>query len=172
MATDPLALAAVKAYCGWDPTEQVVDETTILDGKGTESLFLPSLAVTAVTSVTVTIGADVYPLVVCTDVDQSGDVAWGADGELRLLPPLDRPFRCWPRGLRNVTVVWSGGYGDTIPADLAAVLSSIGSRTPLGGATKAKIGTAELDYSATVAGGGLLQTEQWVLDSYRIARTA
>jgi hypothetical protein len=170
MAIDPLALAAVKAYCGWDPTEQVTNATALLNGNGTESLFLPSLAVSDVASVLVTIGADVYTLVVSTDVDQSGDVVWDAKGELRLLPPLNRPFQFWPRGLRNVTVVWSGGYGDTIPEDLMAALTSIGSRTSLAGATKAKIGTAEVDYSPTVAGGGLLQTEQWVLDGYRIPR--
>lgn len=168
MTVDPLAQAAMVAYCDWDPTDAVADATILLDGNGTTSLFLPSLYVTDVTAVVVTLpDGTTYD----AQIGTGADVSWSQNGELRWLPTAVYGVGCWPEGDRNVSVTYSGGYSPT-PADLAAALDSLTTRMPkiTSGLTSAKIGTASMTYAAAVASGGLLLVEQMVLDRYRIPR--
>lgn len=167
---DPLAQAAMVAYCGWDPTTQVTDAVATLSGTGSPSIFLPSLAVTAVTAVSVTF-PDGY--VYDAQIGEGLDVSWRENGELRWLPTASRPWIYWPEGLDNIQVTYSGGY-NPIPADLTAALNSLSSRMPTiqSGLTSAKIGTAAMTYAAPLAAGGFLMVEQMVFDRYRIVRAA
>jgi hypothetical protein len=167
---DPLAQAAMVAYCGWDPTALVVDQQILLDGNGALALFLPSLYVTAVSAVTVTlVDGSTYAAQIGTGLD----VSWNVGGELDWLPTATGGAGCWPEGLQNVAVTYSGGYA-TVPTDLQAALNSLSARMPkvTSGLTQAKIGTASMTYAQSVAQGGLLAVEQWVFDKYRIVKVA
>lgn len=167
---DPLALAAMVAYCGWDPTTPVVDEQILLDGNGTLSMFLPSLYVTAVTAVAVTLpDGSTYAAQIGTGLD----VSWSVGGELTWLSTALGGVGCWPEGNQNIAVTYSGGY-PAIPDDLQAALDSLTTRMPkvTSGLTQAKIGTASMTYAAALAQGGLLSVEQWVFDKYRIVKAA
>lgn len=169
-AVDPLAQAAMVAYCRWDPTTPVVNETVLLDGNGALSLFLPSLYVTAVTAVTVTWqDGSTYAAQIGTGLD----VAWNEGGELSWLPTAMQGFGCWPEGRRNIAVTYSGGYA-TVPADLQAALNSLSNRMAnvTSGIASKKVGTAAIAYAQTLAQGGLLLVEQMVFDRYRIVGVA
>lgn len=177
MTTDPLAQAAVVAYCGWDPTVQVTDQTVLLDGNGTSLLVLPSLHVTGVSAVTFTDqwGSTTARTVAPTATPAVGDaptadVGWSENGCL-IWNGCD--YGGWPVGQRNIAVIYSGGYA-SIPADIQAVLDSISRRTggPNLGAVSTRMGTAAVTFGQQLASGGLLLVETMVLDRYRIPRVA
>lgn len=173
MTTDPLAQAAMVAYCGWDPTVVVTDETVYLDGDGTTLLQLPSLYVTAVSAVTLTDGlGNTYT----ATIDQPGttggnDVGWTDNGLLSWHPWTCSPYAVWPIGEQNIAVTYSSGY-PAPPDELLAVLASLTARVPQlqSGAVSKRLGSAAISYAQGVAAGGLLMVEQMVLDRYRIPR--
>lgn len=160
---DPLAMAAVVAYCGWDPMAAVQDETVLLDGNGTRLLTLPSLHVTAVSAVVVT-QFQTDPLTATIgyglDVDwkQNGCLIWSGCG-------------VWPVGSRNVAVTYSGGYA-VAPHDLVAAVNNLSGRLGNMGHTGARLGSASINYSHVIQSGGLLAVEQMVFDRYRIMKAA
>lgn len=162
MSNDPLAVAAMVAWCGWNPIEPVTDEVIVLDGNGTTLLTLPSLHVTAVSSVIVTDRFDnITTLTVGTG---SADVQWSEDGTLSLCSLI---LGCWPEGKRNVQVTYSGGYpADDAPAEIQAVLDSIGKRTATmsAGLKSKSLGKARFDYYPP----DLLLVEQLVLNRFKI----
>lgn len=165
-SVDPLALAAMVAYCRWDPTAVVSDATALLDGNGALEMCLPSLYVTGVSAVVVTLpDGSAYDAQIGTGYD----VAWNEGGVLAWLPSSLSGFAYWPEGKQNIAVTYSGGY-ETIPDDLQAALNSLTARMPKiqSGLSQAKIGTAAMTYAAGIAAGGLLAVEQWVFDRYRI----
>ena len=169
MTTDPLAQAAMVAYCGWDPTAVVTDAVLTLDGTGTSLAFLPSLHVTDVSAVTVTYSDGlVYDAIIGAD----GDIVWSENGTLRWLP-TSMQFGVFPAGTANIAVTYSGGYTE-VPADLAAALDSLSGRMPTiqSAVTQAKIGTAVITRGSAIAEGGLLLVEQMVFDRYRIVKAA
>lgn len=162
---DPLAVAAMVSICGWDPTVQQTS-TELLDGNGTPLLTVPSLHVTAVTSVRILHGGDADPTDLTVGVGE--DVGWSENGCFL------RNHGCyWPEGQRNVEIVYTGGYSP-VPADLAAALASLGKRTggPLLGITSRRMGTAAISHGAVIAEGDLLTVERMVFDRYRIPRAA
>lgn len=170
----PMALAVMIAHCGWDPTELVTDRVTLLDGLGVDTLFLPSLQVTAVSAVVVTNGdGSIYtPTIDPVDSNASptpADVSWSDNGCLQWRTANNGGR--WPLGRRAVKVTWSGGYTD-VPDDLAAALGNLTDRMPRIGIASRKIDTAAETYAAVVAEGGLLMIEQLVFDRYRIPRAA
>lgn len=173
MTTDPLAQAVMVAYCGWDPTVLVQDGVETLDGNGTTLLTLPSLHVTAVTSVVVTDLRGVTRTYTSADDPATigpGRTAVGWSGNGTLTYKGTDFCGVWPEDTGNVTVTYSGGY-DAPPDDLAAALTSLGKRTSdATGATSKKLGSALLTYAAQIAAGGLLLTEQMVFDRYRLVR--
>lgn len=96
-ATLVLAVAsgAITSHCGWAIVEEEV--TAEIDGTGQRSLWLPTLKLTAITSVKV----DGVTLVAETDYD------WTVYG--RLLRS-----GCWPNTPRSVEVEYTHGY-ETVP---------------------------------------------------------
>jgi len=104
------ATALVRRYCGWHVTPSV-SETVTLDGPECSTQILPSLHVTAVTSVTV----DGVLLAV-------GDYSWSEIGviEYARFGPFFASASRWPTGLGKVVVVMTHGY-DEAP-DLARLI--------------------------------------------------
>lgn len=170
---DPLAQAVMVAYCGWDPTTPVTDETVLLDGNGTPLLLLPCLNVTDVSAVTVT---PYYGDPVVAAIGPAGDVGWKPNGELIWQSSGVWPWRwggVWPEGSQNVAVTYSGGYPDEgTPDDLLAALQSLSRRTASTMPASRRMGTAAVAYGKQIADGGLLTVEQMVLDRYRLPRVA
>jgi hypothetical protein len=173
---DPLAWAAMVAYCGWDPTEQVTDRTVLLDGTGTRLLALPSLYVTDVSAVSMTdcygetslrpVAPVAYPSL---GTATTADVGWSENGVLIWNGYL---YGGWPSGQRNISVTYSGGY-NVLPDDLQAALDSVGKRTAgMLGATSRRMGTAAVAFSGVASEGGLLLVEQMVFDRYRLFKVA
>lgn len=167
MTVDPFAQAVMVAYCDWDPTEVVTDQTVLLNGNGTSLLTLPSLYVTDVSAVVITDRIGTVTTAVLSPAPV--DVEWSEDGCLECTSCVLGGI--FPPGRRNVAVTYSGGY-DTIPATLQAALDSIAKRAPIasGGVQKRKLLSGEIAYSASVMAGELLITEQMILDQYRIPR--
>ncbi len=91
-----IASSAIRSFCGWSISQET-GVTGVLDGSGNRWLWLPTLKLTAVTSVKV--NGD--PLTVVTDFD------WTSYGKL-----IHRG--CWPRTARSVEVVYTHGYA-TVP---------------------------------------------------------
>ena len=161
---DPLAIGAMVAYCGWDPTASVTS-TVALDGNGTRVLALPCLHVTAVTTITVT---DQWGTVTTPTIGPALDVGWSENGCLTW-----NGLCGWPIGQRNIVITYTGGYDD-IPDDLEAALESVANRTTSTafGATSRRLGSASISFGAQVSSGDLLMIERMVFDRYRIPRSA
>jgi hypothetical protein len=168
MTTDPLAQAAMVAYCGWDPTILVTNGTVTLDGSGTFWLFLESLNVTAVSSVVVT--NDDGSTYTASIGPGATDVTWAPNGILTWQSCANGSV--WPEAQQNIAVTYSGGYNGA-PADLQAALDHLSARIPsISGATSKRIGTAAITYGQSIADGGLLLIEQMVFDRYRLPKVS
>lgn len=149
------AEATIRAYCGWHVSPDLT-ETLTLDGQGGRHLWLPSLKVNSITSVT-HLGEPV-------DLD---DVDWSESGYLEL--------RCgyWTRRPRRIAVTLNHGY-EVAPAELVEVVVSIASRAASSpsGAVREQAGQVNFTW-ATVASGvsgglALLQHERDILDKYKL----
>lgn len=173
---DPLAVAVMVAYCGWNPLTPVTNVTAVLDGNDSQVIALPCLNVTAVTAVTVTAsdGSSFSPT-----IGLGNQVGWSTNGCLTwnwwvpndpLVVGYFAGFN-WPGGQQNIAVTYSGGYSRT-PDDLAAALASVGNRLTSMGRTSARLGQAAFTYGSVVGSGGLLLVEQMVFDKYRLPRVA
>lgn len=157
--TDYLAAAemAVRGYCGWH-IAPVVTETLTIDGSGTGTLFVPSLRVTSITSVTND----------GTDVDVAS-LEWSANGYLRV-PGV------WTGKLRGVSLTITHGF-DAVP-DVAEIVRAVADRAGASpaGVVREQAGGVSLQYSATAPGvsGGvvLMAHERAMLDRYRLPRWA
>jgi len=104
------ATALVRGYCGWRVTPSAA-ETVTLDGSGTSTQILPSLHVTAITSVT-------YDGVLL----DAADYTWSPIGVIEYLragPYFISACR-WLTGLGKVVVVMEHGYPEA--ADLAGII--------------------------------------------------
>lgn len=168
---DPLAVAVMVAYCGWDPTILLTDAVATLDGTGASILGLPTLHLTGVSSVAVTDGWGNATTYLAADVPAtvgpgSANVGWSDNGCL-----VWRACGVWPEGQGNIVVTYSGGYDD-IPEDLTAALNSVGKRTgsALLGASSRRMGTAGVTFGTAISAGDLLMVEKMVFDRYRIPR--
>lgn len=161
---DPLAVGAMVAYCGWDPSTSVTG-TVRLDGNGTRLLALPSLYVTAVTAVSVT---DQWGTVTTPTIGPGTEIGWSANGCLTW-----NGVGGWPEGQQNVAVTYTGGY-DMLPDDLDAAVASLSKRTSAAtfGATSRRMGTAAVNFGAEVSSGDFLNVERMVFDRYRLPRVA
>jgi hypothetical protein len=154
-----LALAVVRAYCGWHiaPSQE---DTVTLDGAGTTIQALPSLHVTAVESVEVD-----------GEAVDTGNFTWSAAGFLRY------GGECWPGRwsgvLRDVVVTFTHGYAE-LPAEIRAVVLSVAARssTSPSGASTMQAGpySVALGRNADGSSGGVTLTdlERAVLDRYRL----
>lgn len=142
--------AMIRAYCGWHIAPNRVDTFT-LDGSGASVQMLPTMHLTAVTSVTADgtlLAADEYQ--------------WSESGFLT--------GRTWPCKPRSVVVEAVHGY-DVIPEELAQVTLQVvgrGGNTPLGPTQQ-----AAGPFSVTWGPGGMFtDLERAVLDRYRIPADA
>jgi hypothetical protein len=109
------ASAAIRCYCRQSFTAATVTDT--IDGPGTPELLLSLRPANTITSVTVN----------GTALTNTNNDAWTLDPDAGILTRGDgrgEPDHAaaWPRGRRNIVVVYTGGNA-TIPADvrLAAV---------------------------------------------------
>lgn len=150
------AQAAVRRYCGWHIAPDYT-QTLTLDGPGGRHLWLPSLHVNDVTSVT-NEGAE---------VDLVDGVDWSKTGYLELRSG------CWTRRPRQIVVTLDHGFAE-IPDELVEIVVSIASRAASSpaGAVEESTGPFRAKWSAVapgVAGGlALLQHERDILDLYKL----
>ncbi|QDH47612.1 head-to-tail adaptor [Gordonia phage Madeline] len=126
------ATAAIRDYCGWHIAPSKSDVVT-LDHLGRRVLQVPSLYVTAVTSV---VDADNRPI---------SDYEWSQNGSLRRVPG-------WPKGYRSVTVLFTHGLAATPPSIVAVLVDMIADRLDAAD-TESKVTSAELDGAKLGFGG-------------------
>lgn len=149
------ATALVRSWCGWHVTPSRT-ETVTLNGNGSPTLGLPSLYVTALTSVTDTDG---------TLLTLDTDYQWSTAGV------LSRLGLGWVWG-SGIAVTFTHGY-DEVP-ELAAVIMAVASRAQKSpdGVTRVQEGLVVEQYSQTTSGAGggvsLLPHEKDILRRYRV----
>lgn len=153
---------AVRKYCGWQITPPQTDTLTI-NGPGGYLLQLPSLYVTAVTSVTESGNL----------LTEGTDYQWSENGLIRR---LGCPWSC---DYRDIVVVFTHGYdpGQGEDADdVKQVVLAVAARnmaSPVGAISEGS-GAENVRWSqvaAGVAGGiALLPHELAILDEYKIPR--
>lgn len=140
------AEALVRSYCGWHIAPSRV-ETFTLDGSGSPLMVLPTLRLTAVTSVT-NDGVVVDP----------ATLEWSEAGALRL--PC---WGYWTWKYRGVVVEATHGY-DKAPFDLAGAVQAIASRASNNpGLASQTRGPFSESYVQT-----FLEPERMVLDRYKL----
>jgi len=155
--------AAVRNYCRWHVAPSHVDTVTV-DGSGADVLKLPTLFLTALTSVTENAEA--------LDLD---DLEWTEAGYLKRSTP-------WTRKLRGVVAVIEHGYTE-VPLEVREIVMNAAARgllTPAGGVVRDQesigdysLGTTYSQIGFNQAGGSaLMDHEKTILDTYRIPNPA
>ncbi|GJF04957.1 hypothetical protein [Pseudonocardia sp. D17] len=144
------ASSTVRAYCGWSISAVDHEEVT-LDGLGGRVLTVPCLHLTAVHEVVDVSADDDWPIT---------DYRWSGMGAL---------YRAagWPRGFRTVQVTYSGGY-EVAPPEVAAVVCGLAGRASIpAGVASMTVGSQTVTWAGT-NGPTMNQSEERVLDRYRI----
>lgn len=122
-ATATLQLAAaskaIRDYCGWNITEETVTDQ-VLDTDGERSIWLPTLWLTAVASVS----------------ELTLPLTAGTDYEWRRYGKVTRTGRrhCWPRQSQSVQITYTHGYPET-PDSIKGICLAMAGRVynnPLG----------------------------------------
>lgn len=152
------ASALIRSYCGWHLYPSTEEEIAV-DGSGAAMLSLPTLHVSAVTSVT----EDGEVLALDTPTVQ-GDYEWSAAGFLR------RVGAGWTTKLRGVVVVVTHGYADP-PLEVVAVCLQSASRaiaSPAGVKSEMS-GGVQVTYTIP---GGLNDMERTILERHRVPQSA
>lgn len=141
------AQGAIRRYCGWHVAPSI-PETLTLDGSGSRSLWLPSMYVTAVASITD-----------CGTTVDAADYDWSANGYVR------RRCGCWSPRPRQIVVTLTHGYED-IPPELIGVAVSMATRraSSPAGVRREQTGPFSVEY----AGSDLLQQERDILDQFKL----
>lgn len=143
--------AEVRGFCGWHVTPSVT-ETITVDGSGRGLIMLPSLHVTAVTSVTED-GVALLP----------ADYTWNAAGCLARVGT-----RFWSTAASSVTVTFTHGHASA--PDLARVIKAAATRgqdSPNGSFIR-QVGLVAFQAPKS---DGFLESELAVLNRYRIPAT-
>lgn len=154
-ATQALNIAsrAIRDFCGWEISEETVT-AKVLDTYGERSIWLPTLLLTAVSSVV----EKGVTLTVATDFD------WTAYGR------LIRSGR-WPNEARSVTVTYTHGY-TTVPDSVKGVcLAVAGRRYQNPSALRSQtVGAVSESYVIPASGqlGFFYDTEMEDLASYKL----
>ncbi len=171
---DQLCIAAsarVRAYCGWliGPS---MDETFTVNGSGTYRQFLPTMYLTALTSLT---DAGVALDLTVLDWATEGYVEWTQGNPyLGTYPAYNFPgvFSVKPRG---IVATVTHGY-PAVPDEVQMVVCSMVARQVASpsGVVREQAGAVSAQYTQVapnVSGGlSLLATEMATLSSYRIPR--
>lgn len=141
----------VRDFCGWHIAPSRT-ETLTVDGPGSRWLVLPTLRLTAVTSVTED-GALV----------DAGDYTWSAYGV------LTRTYGSWTRRRSGIVVVFVHGF-DAVPPPVVAVTRALAQRATdnAGSAARQQAGPFSMQYSGDGAVMGLLEGEKAALGRYRL----
>lgn len=150
MPVDAMAAATslVQAYCGWHVAPVKTDDELTLDGPGRQLLLLPSLHVTAITSV-VDDGVT---------LDPATEYEWSASGMVIRTSPDNRciPFT---RKFRSIVVTLTHGY-ETMPGDVQAVIERLASRGASNGGGYTQVGQVRVATGTDGAPLGLSLTDQ------------
>lgn len=147
------ALAAARTYCGWHVSPVLTGVELTLDGPGDRLLMLPTLKLTALTSISED-GVSV----------DLADLHWSARG---LIAKKDGTY--WSGMYGSIIVVFSHGYA-TAPDFESVVLSSIerGTFSPETGPRV--IGPFQYSDPLSPAGGAFTGIERFVLDRYALEK--
>lgn len=151
------ASAAIRRYCRWHIWPNIT-ETLTLDGPGVSLLTVPTLALTAVTSLTETArGAGQTPQVI-----SSTDLEWSAAGLIWHVT-----HRCWTARARGLVVTISHGLDDV--ADLRRLTLDLAQRAESNpaGRSSIQVGQRMESFGSTPAPSGILGPELAILDTYR-----
>src|SRR5665647_573865 len=155
------ATSAIRRWCGWHITPSVT-ETLVLDGPGGDVLTLPTLYLTALTSVT----EDNIALALYVPATGVGEYEWSELGNVK------RVYGRWTERYRGMAVAFVHGY-DEAP-DIAQIIIQVCANalaSPMGATREQAIGFAA-SWSSTapgVAGGmSLLERDLAILDTYRL----
>jgi hypothetical protein len=160
---DPGMIIAVDAACDICRTvaeqtfNEVISDTAILDGTGTDALLLPRLPVNAVGTV-----FEGSTAVSDFSLNGNGILFRGSAG-------VD-PRPVWPRGRQNIQVTYDHGYAEVdLPRDVRMVALSIASRLVVQGpALEESIGDVRVKYG--VNSTDLTNGELRILKKYRQVR--
>lgn len=126
--------ASIRTACGWSISEEV-SATFVLNGTGRPTLFMPTLRLTAVTSVT-ELGVTVDPTL----------YEWTDSGILRRLL-----YGIWTSAARGVTVIATHGYA-TVPAEIKGACLEHAARlmsSPEGGTRGYTVGNMSETFGGT-----------------------
>jgi hypothetical protein len=141
------AQGRIRRYCGWHIAPEVT-ETITLDGTGSSSLWLPSLYVTDIASITV------------EGVLESADnYDWSANGY------VNARYGTWSCRPRQIVVELTHGYAD-IPDELvevAVAMAARGTASP-GGPKRQTVGPFSVEWDIP----GPLQHERDILDLFKL----
>ena len=142
------ACEAVRAFCGWHVAPSVSESVTV-DGSGGSVQFLPTLHLTALTSIS-------------SDGVEVTDPEWSAAGMVR--------GACWSRKFRGVTATMTHGY-DEPPVEVVAVARNLAeSAGVMPGARQITSGphSVTLTEAAQAGASAMSPAHHAVLDRYRI----
>jgi hypothetical protein len=163
--TDPFerAVAQVRAYCGWHIAPLLDDEDT-LDGPGASVLFLPSLLVRSIVSITED-GTELDP----------ADYSWSANGFVRR---GSNPYAwsgtpgCWSGNLRSIDVSYTHGY-DSWPEEVQVIIAELMDRMTTDAVAPGVVSKTIGPFTETYSTGDvdyLGASERSVLDVYRLPK--
>lgn len=165
-ATDPntarllaSVLAAARRYCGWHVTPVRAAEAITVDGSASATLVLPTLRMTALTSVTEDGSA----------VDMS-TLAWSARGLVR-----KKSGARWSGKFRSIDVTMTHGFDDA-PDWQAAVLAMVDrvseEFSPSSSvASRLVVGPFEFPVPGVAQGSAFTQVERVIMDSYALEKS-
>lgn len=144
---DPMAVesacAAIRAYCEWHIAPSVVESVTV-DGSGGCVQFLPTLHLTALSSIE-------------NDGVSVTAPEWSAAGMVR--------GACWTGKFRGVTATMTHGY-DSCPDEIVGVVVALASQGLVGVPSDMRAGPFQM--GASGGASALSPAHRAVLDRYRI----
>jgi hypothetical protein len=145
------AVADVRAYCGWHVCPVRADHTIVLDGPGSQLLVLPTLRMTALTTVV----EDGVELDVTT-------LAWSTRGLVR-----KKSGAQWSGEFGSIEVTFTHGYTPDEAADWTlAVLSAVDRNARVASNEPIAVGPFRWSESTTTA------EDRATLDHYRLEKPA
>lgn len=155
-----VALAEVRAYCGWIIAPNV-DESVTIDGDGTRLVLLPTLYLRSVSAVRL-IAADATETALA-----SASYEWSVAGRLRRVDGSG-----WPCRYRSIEVDFEHGY-DEMPLDVQAVIDRVTALgEEMGDTSQLLSAVGSVSYAVGVEGLRnvplLSESSRAVLDRYRI----
>lgn len=167
------ALGAVRRWCGWHVTP-VTSQTLTLDGPGGLYLHLPTLALTALTSVSENGAAlDVTKLAISPRGVVSKVIYQQPPAPVsQFLVSAPRPWNYWTDSLGGLVVTFSHGYASA--DDFETAVLSVADRMSLAsaGGQLTSVGPFRWATDSAQPGELLNSAELAILEQYRLERPA